>query len=434
MLLSGIEPDKGWINSRCYFRDEEGVRVVFLGYIPIYQYMIEDNLMEKFVVVRLIQDGYAKQKEVSETFGYVISRIRRWQRNYEKHGIDGLGRKKRESVLLKMGGAMDDAVHRMFHKGITNGEMGRRIGVSEFAIRNTLKRLGLKRKVDQGKLLKIWDLNDEKETAVEAKAVDNVEINGNVNELVEEEIETNDKESGEIVEVDAGAGKEDDIVPVFAAEEGVSLAGVLLAVPMIIESGIVEVFEKFYKGIFVNAYYGIRTMVMLLMIMSLIRIKRPENLKGYSPEDLGHILGLERVPEVKTVRRNIGKMAEKKIGAEVMRELARRRLHDEKDIIGFLYVDGHVREYHGKGKLSKTHITQRRSANKATTDTWVNDAKGDPVFVVTSELNAGLTKMLETILDDVEKIVGKGQKMTMVFDRLLRNAKIILTPIQHILF
>ena len=211
---------------------------------------------------------------------------------------------------------MDDAVRRMFHKGVTNCEMGRRIGVSEFAIRNTLKRLGLKRKVDQGKLLKIWDLNDEKETAVEAKAVDNVEINGNVNELVEEEMETNDKESVEIVKVDAGAGKEDDIVPVFAAEEGVSWAGVLLAVPMITESGIVEVFEKFYKGIFVNAYYGIRTMVMLLMVMSLIRIKRPENLKGYSPEDLGHILGLERVPEVKTVRRNIGKMAEKKIGAE----------------------------------------------------------------------------------------------------------------------
>jgi hypothetical protein len=84
--------------------------------------------------------------------------------------------------------------------------------------------------------------------------------------------------------------------------------------------------------------------------------------------------------------------------------------------MGFLYVDGHVRVYHGQRTLPKAHVARMRLAMPATTDYWVNDAEGDPLFVVTAEANAGLVKMLPGVLAEVRALVGP-RRVTVVFDR-----------------
>jgi prepilin-type processing-associated H-X9-DG protein len=44
---------------------------------------------------------------------------------------------------------------------------------------------------------------------------------------------------------------------------------------------------------------------------------------------------------------------------------------------GYLYVDGHVRVYHGEqGKLSRRYVSRERLCLRGTTDYWVNDALG----------------------------------------------------------
>ncbi len=57
-----------------------------------------------------------------------------------------------------------------------------------------------------------------------------------------------------------------------------------------------------------------------------------------------------------------------------------------------------------------------RLSTPATTDYWVNDAAGDPLFVVTAEANAGLVKMLPGISSQVRGLVGR-RRVTVVFDR-----------------
>ena len=47
-----------------------------------------------------------------------------------------------------------------------------------------------------------------------------------------------------------------------------------------------------------------------------------------------------------------------------------------------------------------------------TTDYWVNDTEGDPLFVVTAEANAGLVKMLPPILEEVRALVGERNVST----------------------
>ena len=100
-----------------------------------------------------------------------------------------------------------------------------------------------------------------------------------------------------------------------------------------------------------------------------------------------------------------------------MDELARRRIAEDQDRVAFLYVDGHVREYHGKFPLFEAKKAQRQVVTPAATDTWVHDADGEPLLVVTSEVNAKLTQVLEPILADVRRLVGDQRRMTVIFDR-----------------
>jgi len=214
----------------------------------------------------------------------------------------------------------------------------------------------------------------------------------------------------------ARLGLLDDAVPLFADIPCVPRAGVLLAVPLLVSHGLLEAFVKVY-GSLRPSFYGLRTIVVTLFLAALLRIKRPEHFKEFRPEDLGAILGLDRAPEVKTVRRKFASLAAMQRARELMEEVARRRIEQSDDRVAFLYIDGHVREYHGKYPLFRAKKAQRQVVTPAVTDNWVHGADGEPLLVVTSEVNAKLTQVLEPILADVRRLVGDERRMTVVFDR-----------------
>jgi hypothetical protein len=207
----------------------------------------------------------------------------------------------------------------------------------------------------------------------------------------------------------------DDAVPLFSSATSVPRAGVLLAIPALLDSGVIEIAREVYGSIG-PAFYGLRTTVVTLLLSALLRIKRPEGFKEHSPPDLGRLLGLDRAPEVKTVRRKLKALASFGRAADFGRQLARRRAARVGAALGFLYVDGHVRVYHGVHKLPKTHVARMRLALPATTDYWVNDARGDPLFVLTAPANAGMVKMLPSVLAEARQVVGE-RRLTVVFDR-----------------
>jgi hypothetical protein len=88
----------------------------------------------------------------------------------------------------------------------------------------------------------------------------------------------------------------------FARTENLAGAGVLLAITALGESGLLAVARKTY-GSLGPAFYGLRTTIVTLVLLALLRIRRLEELKEHSPGDLGRIVGLDRMLEVKTLRR-----------------------------------------------------------------------------------------------------------------------------------
>jgi hypothetical protein len=61
-------------------------------------------------------------------------------------------------------------------------------------------------------------------------------------------------------------------------------------------------------------------------------------------------------------------------------------------------------------------VARRHLAMPATTDYWVNDRAGDPLLVITGEVNAALTRAFPRLLAEVRGAVGQ-RRVTIVFDR-----------------
>lgn len=434
--------NRTFLNPTVWFVDAEGYRVVFCRHEPLYRVALDDQVHLRLVAVSLRQSQLATQEEIARAFGHSVLTQARWERRYEKAGIEGLTPKKPTGRSRGLDKGQERFVRRWFHDGWSNCRMAKRLGVGEATIRRTLKRLGLTR--PQAPLA---PLLPHLEDAAAATAVaetetsrDSVEVEETAavpadtclpagtapavrKTTLEEEAELassftldgdpRDRSGDRAL---ARLGLLADAVPLFAQAESLPRAGVLLAVPLLVRHGLIETFAQVYHSIG-PAFYGLRTIVVTLFLGALLRIKRPEHWKEYRPEDLGAILGLDRAPEVKTVRRKFARLAAMGRGKQLMEELARQRIAQDEDRVAFLYLDGHVREYHGKFPLFEAKKAQRQVVTPAATDTWVHDAHGEPLLVVTSQINAKLTQVLEPILADVRRLVGDGRRMTVIFDR-----------------
>lgn len=66
----------------------------------------------------------------------------------------------------------------------------------------------------------------------------------------------------------------DDALPVFAPAPSLPRAGVLLAVPPLVASGLLSVAEEIYGSIG-PAFYGLRTTLVAYVLLALLRIPRP---------------------------------------------------------------------------------------------------------------------------------------------------------------
>lgn len=421
------------INRSLWFVDRESCRTVYLGWDTVlYQIDLRDPLQLRYVAVALRRAKLAKQYEICAAFGISEVSLRRWKREFERSGMEGLKPKRSTGRPRSLGKAEEICIRRWFGEDVSNCEMARRLGVSEFCIRFTLRRLGLKRERLQasGELpLSSDESPDQAKGETSSAAVEGEELCPTVTEGEDVEeawaptpIESIDASviAGNPLDRSfdrtmAALGLLDDAAPVFAAGH-VRYGGALLTIPMLVASGALEIFERVYRSLG-PAFYGLRTSVVCFFLLALLRIKRPEHIKEHSPQDLGRILGLDRAPEVKTLRRKLQQLADRRQGMELMRQLAEARVSRHPDLVGFLYVDGHVAQYHGKYDIAKGFITQRRLGTEAVTTTWVNDLSGDPLFMVPSEVNEGLTKTLEPVLEEVRGFVGPEREITVIFDR-----------------
>jgi len=448
-LLLEIPAEPLVINGRCLMREADGIRAVFVNGCPMFRYSVEDRTSEKLMVAQLLDLGLAKPRELAPVVSLSMRCIYRARRRYLEGGAEAL-------VPAKLGrpASIDvarlEAIRRMQAQGLGQRAMGRRLGISQPTVRQGLLRLGLptdsrRSKALQGDLpvpksevpeegASHLGLETAEPTVPELEPESVSEPEEVVAPLVEQAKEASAEEASPSTSlapasldtdpddrvVDRGLarlGMLRDAAPMFRDRDGVPAAGVLLAVPLLVASGVLDAAGKVYGDIG-PAFYGLKNTLLTLLFMALLRIKSPESLKRHSPCELGWILGLDRVPEMKTLRRKLAEMsADPNVSERFLRELVERRIRAREQALGFLYVDGHVRVYSGKADLPKTHVARMRISLPATQDVWVNDAEGDPLFFVTQQAHPQLVGALPGVLAEARRLVGPERRVTVVFDR-----------------
>ena len=123
------------------------------------------------------------------------------------------------------------------------------------------------------------------------------------------------------------------------------------------------------------------------------RVQEPT---AVAPGEFGKLIGLDRIPEVRCLRYKVSQLSQDEAPQLWAGTLSQEWMEQNSELAGILYVDGHVRLYHGRlTKLPKRYVTRQRLCLRGTTDYWVNDALGQPFFSIERPIDQGMLEALQ---------------------------------------
>ncbi|MBT5269403.1 MAG: hypothetical protein HOL70_08160 [Candidatus Marinimicrobia bacterium] len=170
--------------------------------------------------------------------------------------------------------------------------------------------------------------------------------------------------------------------------------GVLFAVPALIATGLLRHTDKFFR--LPSGFYDLTRIFLVFAFMALCRIKSIEGLRYFAPGEWGKLMGVDRIPEVKTLREKLAILTHDDKPFEWSSALCSDWMQEIPPGLATLYIDGHVRVYNGsQTKLPRKYVARQQLCLRGVTDYWVNAMDGQPFFVVTKEVDPGLLKVLE---------------------------------------
>jgi transposase-like protein len=372
--------------------------VVFIFGLATFSYGPADEVGRRLAAVQLVTARIATSQEVAAAFGVSGVTLWTWRRDFAAGGVLALVRTRSgPKGPIKLTASLAARIAGLDAAGATLLKIAALTGVSTATVRVALGRVAPR---GQGSVEAVIELDEPKD----CESADRRDLVV----LAAPEPRTTERIAarfGDLVEA-----------PVVITEGAqLPLAGLLLALPALEMTGLLpvatEVFPPMRKG-----FYGLRAVLLMGVFLALLREPRAEAATRIRPADLGRLLGLDRAPEVKTLRRKLAEPAGHGKGAVLQAALGRYHASARPDAVGFLYLDGHVRVYTGTRELPKTHIARMRIAGPATEETWV-DADGDPVMVITAAPSKSLAAELARLLPDLRVIIGPDRACTVVFDR-----------------
>ena len=230
----------------------------------------------------------------------------------------------------------------------------------------------------------------------------------------------------------ASAGLLTEAEPVFAAPaHAVAHGGVLAALPMLLRAGLLGAANRLFR--LPDGFYGLTTILLFVAFMTLARVRNPDSLRYQAPGEWGAILGLDRCPETKTLRRKIRLLtsAEHTV-RDWQSALARTWATEHQDDWATLAVDGHVKVYTGrKGRLPKHFVARQKLCMPASVSYWINALGGTPLLCLHKALDPKLIKAIEQDVvphlqhlgvvpeaaPDLTRPEAGAPALTLVFDR-----------------
>ena len=390
---------------------KDGRVTYFLGSDNFFHHGVEDTSSQHFILASLMDNGHVRACELQQAPLCIPKRtLMNWLDQLRTRGPDSFFRPSHGGGSPVMTPGMVARCEQLFAHGLSPAAVAKQAGIDDSTLRKALAR-GAVRRLDQDAVVTA-DTGSTKSERSRADAQAALGL-GTACTRADERMA-------------AAVGLAQCATAHFEHCSDVTMGGLLVGLPALCANGLFGGIGKYLR--LPKGFYSCLHVLLVLGFMALGRIRRPEGLRHFPPGELGKVAGLDRVPEARTLRAKITLMAEAGDPEAWMKELSKTWMRDDPGEAGYLYVDGHVRVYHGEAAhLPRRYVSRQRLCLRGTTDYWVNDALGRPFFVVSKAVTDGLAA---TLLNDIvpellESVPGQPSKEELDADPLLHRFVVV---------
>jgi hypothetical protein len=387
-----------YINSLLSFETQDDVVQYFSGFLPIFQHKTSDIRTFRLILSQFYINGNATQAQMERVFGIPSITIKRAVALYREKGPDGFFAEPNRRGASVLTPEIIVHVQSLLDKGMNWKDIANQEKIKPDTLRKAIQKGKFKKKSE---VLESETSTKSQRSFQDSKAVMGVGATNTLDRIA------------------ASLGKLEEMKPIFNNALDIPNGGVLLALPALLLNNLLTYTREQFK--LPRGYYGVQSVFMLLAFMALARLKFLESLRYVAPGEWGKLLGLDRVPEVRTVRKKVELLVEENQPTKWSAKLCQEWMKASPSEASYLYVDGHVRVYHGyQTKLPRHYVSRDKLCARAVCDYWVNAAGGKPFFVVTKEIDPGLISVLETeIIPRLERDVPQPSKDELEADPFL---------------
>lgn len=385
LLLQGFPDGAIRIGTTLSVLKKDGRITYFVGSDNYFSHAQSDAGGLRFAISTVIANGHVSAAEVERSdLGIAYRTLMNWLRQLEQEGPESFYNSRRVRGAAVLTPEKIDECKRLLDSGLTIAMAAVRAGVNDSTLRKAVQDGRVRPPPSPGI-----------SSPGPAEDVTTKSQRGRVDAQASEGMGTACTRANE--RMGAALGLIKNASTHFERCLDVQFGGLLSGLPALCSNGLLSGLDRHHT--LPKGFYSAMHILILLGFMALARIRRPEGLRHVAPGELGKVVGLDRAPEVRTLREKIGIMANEGDPHAWMQELSRTWMQADPQEAGYLYMDGHVRVYHGsQAHLPRRYVSREKLCLRGTTDYWINDALGCPFFVVSKAVTDGLAA---TLLDDI---------------------------------
>lgn len=371
------------INEKVNFFTEESMVHYFIFGVPVFEHHVDDRTGLKIAIGMLVHKGYCRNCEITRHFEVSQSSVKNWVREYGKKGVSAFFSSSKKTSYSVLTEPIKLKAQELLNSGRTRSDVAKELSIKYDTIRKAIK---------SGRLIEpeIIDIVPEAELPSVVSGSTSSERT-----LLDSEAAMGVACTNALERVLTSVGKCGPAESRFENALDVANGGVLCALPALEANGLFCNINNYFR--LPRGYYDLTHIVCLLSFMYLCRIKTVEKLRFESSGELGKLIGLDRIPEVRTLREKLCIMANDEESVQAWAaDLAKEWMDANADLAGVLLVDGHMSIYHGSlTQLPRKYVSRLRLCMRGTTYFYVNDILGQPFFRVEKVINDGLINTLK---------------------------------------
>ncbi|MCK5805479.1 MAG: hypothetical protein KAI66_21790, partial [Lentisphaeria bacterium] len=332
LLLQGFPEGAIRIGPSLSILDKDGTRTYFTGPDNYFSHPSGDAGAERFAMASLIGNSHVRACEITRSpLGIPRRTLMNWTRQLAEQGPVSFFAPRAVRGGAVMTPEKIAQCEGLLRLGASVAATARKAGVNESTLRKAVsgERVARPEGLDPAASMEDAGTTKSQRSRLDAQAAEGL---GTACTRADERVE-------------AAMGLVQSATGRFESCRDVPFGGVLAGLPALCGNGL---FSGLGKHLSLPAgFYSAMHILTVLGFMALARIRRPEGLRHLPPGELGKVIGLDRVPEVRTLREKISRMGADGNVREWMKELSTAWMEADPAEAGYLYVDGHVRVYHG---------------------------------------------------------------------------------------